>query len=132
MELLFEILLFIVFIALIVIGEIYLGLDKYKTRATVFIKKMTGSLDAWVNCTVELAESSEAGRKSADALHTLAQNYFSCKKYKDTPKKIALVNSIAALSRPFCESIVRRGSRSSSERPLRCGSEHRPAPVRIQ
>ena len=101
METVFAILVCLVLLGLIVIGEIYLAMDKQKARAIVYIKKMSVYMDEWVRRTAEMAESPIYDRKSADAFRALSHEYFGYRKYKDTLKKITLVNSMAELSEPL-------------------------------
>ena len=99
MELLFAILLCLFFLMVYIIGQMYFEMDKEKSRAINFVNKMIEPLDEWVTHTVELAGSPVASPKLADALQTMAENYFNCEKNK--LKKIPLVNSMAELSEPL-------------------------------
>lgn len=101
MDLAIAILLCLFFLALIILGEIYLEMDKQRTRAIICIKRMRVNLDKWIEETIALAESSATGRETASDLRSLAHDYFSCKRYKETLKVVSLINSMAAMSAPL-------------------------------
>lgn len=97
MEILFAGIQCLIFLVLIIIGEIYLETDKHKERAAVCVQRMKAHLDTWVSLTMELVEGFGRDPK-AEKIRALAQNYYRCKKYRETLQKISLVNSMAELS----------------------------------
>jgi hypothetical protein len=98
MEMVLAVIMSAVIIAMIVVVEIYFGMDKLKARAIVLVGRMQEYLDVWVTLATDLGAYPGADQKSAETLRTLAESYFGCKKYKDRLKKIALVNKMAALA----------------------------------
>ena len=101
MDLMVAILLCLMFLALIILGEIYLEMDKQRACAIECLKKMSENLDKWVDRTVELAGFSDSGQKTAEELRALAQSYIGCKKNKKTLMAVSLVNSMVTLSVPL-------------------------------
>lgn len=114
MDLLIGIVLCLFFLTLIVTGEIYFALDKQRIRAFVCFQNMRVNLDKWVEVMVELAEGSDTGRKTAEELRALAQDYFNYKRYKETMMAVSLVNSIAAIA----EQLEEKASGTESDRIL--------------
>jgi hypothetical protein len=98
MELYIAIPLVLVILALIVSGEIYLGMDKLRSRAAVCVSHAKRPLDDWVSLTVELASRPGTSIAKAENLRALADTYFGTKKYRDRFKKVPLVNAMAELS----------------------------------
>ncbi len=93
-ELVLAISLCLFLLAIIVAGNIYLEMDKHKARAIVYVKKMTPQLDQWVQDTLDAADFSKNNKASVEELHTLARDYYACKKTKQMLKKISLTNAI--------------------------------------
>lgn len=128
MDLPIAILLCLFFLTLIVFGEIYFGLDKQRMRAIACIQNMRENLDKWVEGTVELAESSDTGRKAADDFRALAQDYFSYKRYKEIMKAVSLVNSLAAMAAPLEDEAF--GTKAGKILAARADSADRVEPLR--
>lgn len=101
LDLIISILLCLVFAALSAYGIIYLEMDKYTTRAIVYIKKMKTILDPWVDLTAELSANTEKGHFVTEDIKALARTYHSIKKYKEIPKKIEIVDQMYDLAEPL-------------------------------
>jgi hypothetical protein len=98
MDLFFAILLCLFFAALIAIGQIYLDMDRQRTRAGVCIAEMKEHLDAWVALTIELTGIAGADPEAALIIRNLADSYYNAKKYRERFARISLANKILFLS----------------------------------
>jgi hypothetical protein len=98
METALSIVVCVLILTLIVVGEIYLDMDKQKTRAIFLVKRMKDDMDEWIKATEELAGGRESGAETAEELRVLGLDYANCRKYKDILKRVSLVNEMAALS----------------------------------
>jgi hypothetical protein len=101
MDLVVAILLCVFVATVIVIGEVYLEMDKHRTRAIEYVKEMNGAFYEWIWFSVEMAEASAPSPAEADELDALLKAYQGCAKYRDNLKIVPIVNSMAALISSF-------------------------------
>lgn len=98
MELFYAILLCLFFAALVAIGQVYLDMDKQRTRADVCIARMKEHLDVWVTLTIELTSIPGADPETALIIRNLADSYFKAQKYGERFTRISRVNEMFLLS----------------------------------
>jgi len=101
MELALSIVICLLILTVIVVGEIYLNMDKHRARAISLVKRMKDDMDAWIRATEELAGMREGDAETMEALRALGLDYANSRKYKDILKRVSHINAMAALSEQF-------------------------------
>ena len=91
------ILCLVVVVAIIIAGELYLKMDKNRTFALVFLKKMNDGIENWVSIADKLFQTGNVSSSAAEEYSALEANLHSIKK-KHAYKKVPLINQIHALA----------------------------------
>ena len=88
----------VIVLAIIISGELYLKMDRNKSLALVFLKKMSKGLDSWIAITDNLFEVCSVNADIAKKYSELSSQYHSIKN-KHAYKKVPIINQIFELVR---------------------------------